>query len=146
MSFGRSVRILTKKDYYDVLGINRNADDAEIKKAYRKLAKKYHPDSNSGSPGAEERFKEITEAIKKKENCMTSSATQPLRKTFPGTNPVLTAILRADIRSFILRATIWMTSLIRYLETGSEETSAAVSGRELTADSDGKLFAKGAPI
>lgn len=62
MSFGRSVRILTKKDYYDVLGINRNADDAEIKKAYRKLAKKYHPDSNSGSPGAEERFKEITEA------------------------------------------------------------------------------------
>ena len=47
-----------KRDYYDVLGVSRGADVAEIKKAYRKLAKKYHPDSNSG---AEEKFKEITE-------------------------------------------------------------------------------------
>ncbi len=51
-----------KRDYYEVLGVNRNADDAAIKKAYRKLAKKYHPDSNAGNAQAEERFKEVTEA------------------------------------------------------------------------------------
>lgn len=51
-----------KRDYYEVLGVNKNADAAAIKRAYRKLAKKYHPDSNEGNAGAEERFKEITEA------------------------------------------------------------------------------------
>ena len=51
-----------KRDYYDVLGVSRGADDAAIKKAYRKLAKKYHPDSNSGNAQAEEKFKEVTEA------------------------------------------------------------------------------------
>ena len=51
-----------KRDYYEVLGIARNADANEIKKAYRKLAKKYHPDTNAGNPRAEEKFKEITEA------------------------------------------------------------------------------------
>lgn len=51
-----------KRDYYEVLGINRNADEASIKKAYRRLAKKYHPDTNSGNAQAEERFKEVTEA------------------------------------------------------------------------------------
>ena len=52
----------SKRDYYEVLGINRNADAAAIKKAYRKLAKKYHPDTNAGNPQAEEKFKEVTEA------------------------------------------------------------------------------------
>lgn len=51
-----------KRDYYEVLGINRNADSAQIKKAYRKLAKKYHPDTNAGNTEAEQKFKEITEA------------------------------------------------------------------------------------
>ena len=54
--------LAAKRDYYEVLGIGKNADQPEIKKAYRKLAKKYHPDSNSGNAQAEERFKEITEA------------------------------------------------------------------------------------
>lgn len=53
---------MAKKDYYDVLGINRGADDKEIKRAYRKLAKKYHPDMNPGDKQAEQKFKEITEA------------------------------------------------------------------------------------
>lgn len=52
----------TKKDYYEILGVNRNADEAAIKKAYRKLAKKYHPDTNAGNAQAEERFKEASEA------------------------------------------------------------------------------------
>ena len=50
-----------KRDYYEVLGIGRDADDAQIKKAYRRLAKKYHPDTNSGNE-AEQKFKEVTEA------------------------------------------------------------------------------------
>lgn len=54
--------MMAKKDYYDVLGINRNADDKEIKRAYRKLAKKYHPDTNPGDKQAEQKFKELTEA------------------------------------------------------------------------------------
>lgn len=51
-----------KRDCYEVLGIRRDADAGAIKKAYRKLAKKYHPDTNKGDAGAEERFKEVTEA------------------------------------------------------------------------------------
>ena len=49
-----------KEDYYEVLGINKNADDKAIKKAYRKLAKKYHPDINPGDANAEAKFKEVT--------------------------------------------------------------------------------------
>jgi molecular chaperone DnaJ len=49
-------------DYYQLLGVSRGADTEEIKKAYRKLALKYHPDRNQGSKEAEERFKEVTEA------------------------------------------------------------------------------------
>ena len=51
-----------KRDYYEVLGIDRNADDATIKKAYRQLAKKYHPDTNPGDAEAEKKFKEASEA------------------------------------------------------------------------------------
>ena len=50
------------KDYYSVLGVNKDASDEEIKKAYRKLARKYHPDLNPGDKEAEDRFKEINEA------------------------------------------------------------------------------------
>ncbi len=52
----------TKRDYYDVLGIDRNASKEDIKKAYRKLAVKYHPDKNPNNKQAEESFKEATEA------------------------------------------------------------------------------------
>lgn len=51
-----------KRDYYEVMGVPRNATDDEIKKAYRKLAKKYHPDLNPGDKEAEAKFKEINEA------------------------------------------------------------------------------------
>lgn len=51
-----------KRDYYEVLGVGKNADDAEIKKAYRALAKKYHPDVNPGNAEAEAKFKEASEA------------------------------------------------------------------------------------
>ncbi len=52
----------TRPDYYKVLGIGKNASEEEIKKAYRKLARKYHPDRNPGDKRAEERFKEISQA------------------------------------------------------------------------------------
>lgn len=51
-----------KRDYYEVLGVDRSADDATLKKAYRKLAKKYHPDMNPGDKEAEKKFKEASEA------------------------------------------------------------------------------------
>lgn len=51
-----------KRDYYEVLGVDKGADDATLKKAYRKLAKKYHPDVNPGDAEAEAKFKEATEA------------------------------------------------------------------------------------
>ncbi|MDD6492328.1 MAG: molecular chaperone DnaJ [Firmicutes bacterium] len=51
-----------KRDYYEVLGVDKNADDATIKKAYRALAKKYHPDMNPGDAEAEKKFKEASEA------------------------------------------------------------------------------------
>ena len=52
----------SKRDYYEVLGVSKDADDAAIKKAYRALAKKYHPDMNPGDAEAEKKFKEASEA------------------------------------------------------------------------------------
>ncbi|MBF1358689.1 MAG: DnaJ domain-containing protein, partial [Mogibacterium diversum] len=51
-----------KRDYYEVLGIQKGASEDEIKKAYRKMAMKYHPDKNPGDKEAEEKFKEANEA------------------------------------------------------------------------------------
>ena len=51
-----------KRDYYEVLGLSKGASEEELKKAYRKLAKKYHPDVNPGDKDAESKFKEINEA------------------------------------------------------------------------------------
>ncbi len=50
------------RDYYQVLGVNKTASPEEIKKAYRKLAREYHPDVNPNDPRAEEKFKDINEA------------------------------------------------------------------------------------
>src|SRR2546430_13738337 len=53
---------VTKRDYYEVLGVSREADDQQIKTAYRKLAMQHHPDRNPGDHAAEEKFKEAAEA------------------------------------------------------------------------------------
>lgn len=76
------------KDYYKILGINKGASDDEIKKAYRKLALKYHPDKNK-TPGAEERFKEVAEAYevlsdKKKRDIYDMHGEEGLKGGIPG--------------------------------------------------------------
>ncbi len=53
---------MEKKDYYEILGVKRDASQDDLKKAFRQLARKYHPDLNKGSKEAEEKFKEINEA------------------------------------------------------------------------------------
>lgn len=59
---GRVELLAEKRDYYEVLGVDRSASEDQIKKAYRKMAKQYHPDLNPGDKEAEAKFKEVNEA------------------------------------------------------------------------------------
>ena len=86
-----------KRDFYEVMGVPKNATEDEIKKAYRKLAKKYHPDLNPGDKEAEAKFKEVNEAYevlsdKDKGPGTTSSA-------MPGWTPTLAAAQAAEAPS-----------------------------------------------
>ena len=92
-----------KRDYYEVLGIGKNATDAEIKSAYRKLAKKYHPDLNPGDKDAEEKFKEVNEA-----NDVLSDPNKRKRyDQFGFAGPRLLCILCSYSGSFLLQVLIF---------------------------------------
>ena len=138
-----------KRDYYDVLGISRNADAAAIKKAYRKLAKKYHPDTNQGNADAEKKFKEVTEAYDvlsdpKRRNCMTSLVKQLLIRVLrerrePGraledsvalAGFTMIADKMANTGNTILKAVTWMICLAISLVNFST-TEAALEDRIL---------------
>ena len=58
----QAIRHMAKRDYYEILGLNRDVPEGDIKKAYRRLAMKFHPDRNPDDASAEEKFKEATEA------------------------------------------------------------------------------------
>lgn len=108
------------KDYYEVLGVDKNADDETIKKAYRKLAKKYHPDTNAGNAEAEKKFKEISEAYavlsdkEKRKSTTSSAAAISMEAILLEEAPRIVIIpmetrIRA-IRNSTLKAATWMTS------------------------------------
>ena len=85
--------MILKRDYYEVLGVNKNADAATIKKAYRKLAKKYHPDSNEGNASAAEHFKEVNEAYDVLSDEKKRKLYDQFGKFFLSSRPVLSGCL-----------------------------------------------------
>ena len=123
-----------KRDYYEVLGVARNADDAAIKKAYRKLAKKYHPDMNKDNPSAEEKFKEVTEAY----NILSDKEKRKLYDQFghaafdEGGGNAGAGGYQGGFGSdgSIIPEIIWMIFLMVFSEASKERASAMVSIRK----------------
>lgn len=138
-----------KRDYYEVLGLSKGAEDKEIKRAYRKLAKKYHPDTNPGDKEAEKKFKEVTEAY----SVLSDPEKKKLYDQFGhaafdqsgsagsgygnagaggfggfggngGFKAVLTVVMvdrEGDIRSIISKVATWMICLMTFSEICSME-------------------------
>ncbi len=87
---------MAKRDFYEILGVAKNASDDDIRKAYRKLAMKYHPDRNPDSKEAEDKFKEVKEAYE-----MLSDAEKRARADFVIPTDVPLEETRAAVRAVI---------------------------------------------
>ena len=74
---------MAKRDYYEILGVERSADEREIKKAYKRLAMKYHPDRNPDNPESEEKFKEAKEAYEILSDAQKRAAARARRPCLP---------------------------------------------------------------
>ena len=127
-----------KRDYYEVLGVDRGADDATLKKAYRKLAKKYHPDMNPGDKEAEAKFKEATEAYgvlsdpdKRRQYDQFGHAAFENGRTFIQFDTQVAAQEPADSAASTLAAEIWVISSAIFSATCSV---AAEAEEEQTMD------------
>ena len=90
---------MAKRDYYDVLGVGKNASPDELKSAYRKLAVKYHPDKNPGDKVAEDKFKEASEAYgilsdKSKKKIMITLDTRHLKMVVAGVEALVVLVVQ----------------------------------------------------
>ena len=99
-----------KRDYYEVLGVDKSADDATLKKAYRQLAKKYHPDVNPGDKEAEAKFKEATEAysvLSDPDKRSMISLVMPLLKTAAVAEQAVSAALISPAQTWVISSEIF---------------------------------------